>query len=216
MTTQKQAGMPLNTLLLLAAGDDSSENEPAWPPPSWPVTRTATRKASPTLSKTRPARNLSLTASSASTSESRNAPKAKPAVLSKKKREQKDLLCLESLLDGTAKSLNSGRKTNKEIAAMVGHDLAELERRQLGGVASSESSDDEVENEDVDEAVHERVLGAEQAGMVSRMLKSDRGNIVKVTPWRPFWATDNGSSGEAMDTTVNVARFFGSRRLTIV
>ena len=134
----------------------------------------------------------------------------------KKKRGKKDLLSLESLLGGTDKSLNSGRKTNNEIAEMVNHDLAELERRQLVGVVSSESSDDDVGDEDVDETVHERVLGAEQAGKVSRMLQSDRRRNVKVIPWRPFWATDNGSSGETMDTTVSVACYFESRRLTNV
>jgi hypothetical protein len=123
---------------------------------------------------------------------------------------------LESLLDGTTKSLNSGRKTNKEIAEMVVIDLAELERRQLGEIMSSESGDDEAEDEDIDETVHERVLGAEQAGKVSKMLKSDKSGIIKVIPWRPFWAVNNGSSGNTMSANVSVARVFESRKLPIV
>jgi ATP-dependent Clp protease ATP-binding subunit ClpA len=179
------------------------------------VVRAATRKASPAVPKTRSTYSPTPTAGSASTSETLNAFKTRPAA-PKKKRGKADLLSLESLLDGTSKSLNSGRKTNKEIAEMVDRDLAELERRQLGGTVSSESSDDEVKDEDVDEEVHERVLGAEQAGKVSRMLKSDRSNIVKVVPWRPFWAADNGSGDEAMDANVSVARFFELGRLTII
>ena len=140
----------------------------------------------------------------------------KPAAPPKKERGTKDVLGLESLLGGTAISLNSGRTTNKEFAEMVNHDLAELERRQLGGTISSESADDEVEDEDVDETVHERVLGAEQAGKVSKMLKSDKTRILKVIPWRPFWAANNGSSGETMCANVSVARAFESRKLTIV
>ncbi len=134
----------------------------------------------------------------------------------KKERGKKDLLSLESLLDGTTRSLNSGRKTNKEFAEMVNRDFAELERRQLDGVMSSEASDDEVEDEDVDETVHERVLGAEQAGKVSKMLKSDKSRIIKVIPWRPFWASNNGSSGETMCADVSVAHVFESRKLTII
>ena len=126
------------------------------------------------------------------------------------------MLSLECLLDGTTESLNSGRKTDKEIAEMVNHDLTELERRQLGGIVSSESSDEELEDEDVDETIHEHVLGVEQAGKVSKMLRSDRRKTVKAIPWRPFWAADNGSRGEAIDANVSVVRFFRLRRLTVI
>lgn len=207
ITTQKRAGQPLKALLPLADPECSSENETAWSPVSRPATQAAAWNA---VFKTRRTCNSGLTSSSA---ESLGAPKAKPAGLPRKKQGKEDLLSLESLLGGTAKSLNSGRKTNKEVAEMVNHDLAELEKRQLGGTVSSESSEDEVEDEAVDETVHERVLGAEQAGKVSKMLKSDRGRIVKEIPWRPFWAADNGSDGDAMDTTVSLARLFGSRML---
>ena len=189
-------GQSSNTIFPLAdPGCDSSENETTWPPAACRATRDATRKASPVQCKRRLTRNP-------------------PSTLSaNKERGRKDVLDLESLLDGTTKSLNSGRKTDKEIAEMVNHDLAELERRQLGGIVSSESSDDEVEDEDVDETLHERVFGAEQAGKVSKMLKSDKSRFIKVVPWRPFWAANNGSNGKA---NVSVAHVFGSRKLTIV
>jgi hypothetical protein len=182
-------------------GCGSSENETVSPA----VPYLAARKASPVVFKTRETRNSPFASSSASTIESLSAPKAKPAAPPKKKRGKEDLLSLESLLDGTSASLNSGRKTNKEIAQMVNHDLAELERRQLGGVVSSESSGDEAEDEDVDETVHERVLGAEQAGKVSQMLKSDKSRTIEVIPWRPFWAANNGSSCKTMRANVSVA-----------
>lgn len=197
-------GQSSNTILPLAdLGCNSSENETTWPPGACRATREATRKAYPVQCKRRLTRNSPSTFS---------AHKAEPAAPPNKERGKKNVLDLESLLDGTTKSLNSGRKTDKEIAEMVNHDLAELERRQLGGIVSSESSDDEVEDEDVDETLHERVFGAEQAGKVSKMLKSDKSRNIKVVPWRPFWAANNGSSGKA---NVSVAYVFGSRKLTI-
>ena len=212
MTARKRAGQPLNVLLPVADPEcDSSENETPWPPVS--TIRVATSKAPPAVFKTRSMCHSGLTSSS---TESLSAPKAKPACLLKKKQAKQDPLSLECLFNGTSKSLNSGRKTNNEFAEMVNHDLAELERRQLGGTVSSESSDDEVEDEAVDETVHERVLGAEQAGKVSRMLKSDRSRLVKVTPWRPFWAANNGINDETMDTTVSGAGSFESKRLILV
>ena len=214
MTTQKRTGQSLSTLMI-DPGCDSSDNETTWPPLACLATRMATRKASPVEFRTRLTRNSPFTSSSASISESFSAPKAKRAA-PQKERGKKDSLSLESLLDGTTRSLNSGRKTDKEIAEIVNHDLAELERRQLGGIVSSEGSDDEVEDEDVDETVHERVLGAEQAGKVSKMLKSDKSRIIKVIPWRPFWASNNGSSGEAMYADVSVPRVLELRKLTVI
>ena len=214
ITTQKRVGQSSSTLLI-DPGCDSSDNETTWSPVACLATRVATRKAPPAEFRTRPRRNSPFTSSSASISESLKAPKAKPAA-PQKERGKKDSLSLESLLDGTTRSLNSGRKTDKEFAEMVDHDLAELERRQLGGIVSREASDDEVEDEDVDETVHERVLGAEQAGKVSKMLKSDKSRIIKVIPWRPFWASNNGSSGETMCADVSVARVFESRKLTFI
>jgi len=214
MTTQKRAGQSLNALLLLAdPGFDSSGDETAWPSASRPAIRVTTGKVAPAVFKTQSTCNSALTSSSTSTSYSLSAPKAKLAGPPKQKREREDSLSFGSLFDGTAKSLNSGRKTSKEFTETVDHDLAELERRQLGGVVSSEPSDDEVEGEDVDETVHERVLGAKQAEKVSRMLKSDRSRNIMVIPWRPFWTPSNGSSGETMGTNVSVAHFFESRRL---
>ena len=216
-TSQKRSGQSLSTLLpLVDPGCDSSDNETTGPPAACLATRVATRKTYPAEFKTRITRNSPCTSSSTSISENLSAPKAKPAAPPKKERGKKDSLSLESLLGGTAKSLNSGRKTNKEIAETVNHDLAELERRQLGGIMSSEGSDDEVEDEDVDETVHERVLGAEQAGKVSKMLKSDKRRIIKVVPWRPFWAANDGSSGSTMCADVSVAHVFESKKLTIV
>jgi len=209
MTTQNRARQSLKPLT--DPGYDSSDkNGITWPPPCL-----ANRKAPPIVFEARPAYNSPFASSSTSTSDSLSAPKAKPGAPPKKQGKE-DSLCLESLFDGTAKSINSGRKTNKEIAEMVNHDLAKLERRQLGGVVSGESSGDEVDDEGVDEAVHERVLGAEQAGKVSKMLKSDKSKIVKIVPWRPFWAANDGSSGEILNAPVCVARVFASRKLTIV
>ena len=213
---RKRGGQPSNGPFPLADPEcDSSENEITWLPVSRPrpAIQVPTWRAFPAGSMMRSTCNSGPTSSSA---ESLSALKAKPAGPSKKRQGKQDLLSLETLLDGTSKSLNSGRKTNKEVAEMVNHDLAELERRQLGGTASSESSDDEVGDEDVDETVHERLLGAEQAGKVSRMLKSDRRRIVTRIPWRPFWAVDNESNGETMDTTVSVARLFESRRSRLI
>ena len=217
MNSQKRSEQSLSTLLpLVDRGCDSSDDEATWPPVACLATRVATRKTHPIEFKTRLTRNSPFTSSSTSISESLTATKAKPAAVPKKARGKKDSLSLESLLDGTIKSLNSGRKTNKEIAETVNRDLAELERRQLGGIMSSEASDDEVEDEDVDETVHERVLGAEQAGKVSKMLKSDKSRIIKVVPWRPFWAANDGSSSKTMRADVRVARVSESKKLTIV
>ena len=211
MTSQKRSGQSLSTLLpLVDPGCDSSDNEACL------ATRVATRKTHPVEFKTRLTRNSPFASSSTSISERLSAPKVKPAAPPKKGRGKKDSLSLEALLDGTTRSLNSGRKTNKEIAETVNHDLAELERRQLGGIMSSEPSDDEVEDDDVDETVHERVLGAEQAGKVSKMLKSDKRRVIKVVPWRPFWAANDGSSDKTMCADVSVARVFESKKLTIV
>ena len=210
MTTQKRAGQPPNALLTLAdPGFDSSEDETAWPSTSRPAIRVATRKAAPgaAVSKIQSTRNSALTSSSTSTSESLSAPKAKLAGRPEQK-PGSDLLDIDSVLNGI---ITSHPKTSKEFAEMVKHDLAKLERGQLGGVVSSEPSDDEVEGDVVDETVHERVLGAEQAEKVSRMLKSDRSRNIMVIPWRPFWTPSNGGSSETMATNVSVAHFFESR-----
>src|SRR6266404_4086731 len=122
VTIQKREGRPLNARLPFPNPErDSSEDETAWPPGSRLARKVVTWKPSPTVFKIGPTCNSRLTSRSAENLSS------KPLWPLKKKQGKQDLLSLESLLGGTAKSLNSGRKTDKEVAEMVNHDLAELE-----------------------------------------------------------------------------------------